>query len=301
MSVWLIGLILLSTIASGLTVRPDQRIVATGDLHGDLDNTLRILQFTGLVNSDATWTAGDTIWGDVVDRGVDTIPLYKLIQRLRAEAAAAGGAVVSTLGNHEVMNMIGDWRYVHPSDIASFGGTAARAEAFSPEGWIGEELLQWNVTAVVGSSLFCHGGVHFGYATPHGTKINDEAKRILPDYIASHGSHHHDPYGVFGSQGPTWYRGYALDSEDEVCPLLEKALKELQVDRMVMGHTVQRDGHIRTRCGGRAILIDIGISHVYGGYPGALEIMGDQIAAIYDNGRRELLTPTGQNTRHDEL
>ena len=28
---------------------------------------------------------------------------------------------------------------------------------------------------------------------------------------------------------------------------------------MVMGHTVQRDGMIHTRCGGKAVLIDIGI------------------------------------------
>lgn len=39
--------------------------------------------------------------GDIVDRGTDTIPLYRLLDTLRAQAALAGGEVVSLLGNHE--------------------------------------------------------------------------------------------------------------------------------------------------------------------------------------------------------
>lgn len=61
-TVWLFSLSLLSTIVTGFVARPDQRIVAMGDLHGDLANTLRILKFTGLVDDDAAWSGGDTIW-----------------------------------------------------------------------------------------------------------------------------------------------------------------------------------------------------------------------------------------------
>jgi 3',5'-cyclic AMP phosphodiesterase CpdA len=48
--------------------------------------------------------------GDIVDRGAHAYDVYKMMQRLRGEAHAAGGQVVSILGNHEVMNAIGDWR-----------------------------------------------------------------------------------------------------------------------------------------------------------------------------------------------
>lgn len=41
--------------------------------------------------------------GDIVDRGKDTIALYHLFDELRVQAEAAGGAVVSLLGNHELM------------------------------------------------------------------------------------------------------------------------------------------------------------------------------------------------------
>jgi hypothetical protein len=46
-------------------------------------------------------------------RGDDTIPIFKLMERLREQARAKGGIFLSNLGNHEWMNAIGDWRYRH--------------------------------------------------------------------------------------------------------------------------------------------------------------------------------------------
>jgi hypothetical protein len=69
---------------------------------------------------------------------------------------------------------------------------------------------------------------------------------------------------------------------------------------MVMGHTVQRDGEIRTRCNGKIILVDIGISWVYGGFVGALEIIGDQVTAIYEH-TRVSLPPRQEDRTHQEL
>ncbi|CDH59298.1 serine threonine protein [Lichtheimia corymbifera JMRC:FSU:9682] len=273
----------------------EPRIVAMGDLHGDLNNTLTIMRFAGLIDQDNRWSGGDTIFvqtGDVVDRGVDTIALYELLQRLRDEAQEQGGQVVSVLGNHEIMNMVGDWRYVHPDDIASFGGKEARIKAFSKEGWIGSDLMKWNLTAKVGSSVFCHGGILPKYSHDGIDGINRRAKDSLETYI----NERDDTYGLFGGDGPTWYRGFAVGDE-RICAVLDKALTMLEADRMVMGHTVQRDGRIRARCGGKAILIDIGISHVYGGHAGALEIQGDQIHAVYEHGKEKLVA----SRIHEEL
>ncbi|KAI9318023.1 Metallo-dependent phosphatase-like protein [Dichotomocladium elegans] len=290
---WIPNLLVLVSL-SLIRAKATPRIVAMGDLHGDLANTMSILQFSGIVNEDGHWVGGDTIFvqtGDIVDRGADTIALYQLIQRLQIEAQAAGGLVVNTLGNHEIMNMIGDWRYVHPNDIESFGGVAARKEAFSTEGWIGSELIHWNLTAKVGSSVFCHGGIHPSFAHDGTEGINRRTRETLDAYV----KFHHDPYALYGGHGPTWYRGYALDDGD-ICDVLDKALELLEAERMVMGHTVQRDGKIRTRCGGKAVLIDIGISHVYGGHAGALEILGDDIYAIYKDGKEKLPQAKNQSS-----
>ena len=50
---------------------------------------------------------------------------------LEKEAPAAGGRVVPLLGNHEMMNIMGDLRYVTPENYASFadGNSAERQKS----------------------------------------------------------------------------------------------------------------------------------------------------------------------------
>ena len=59
---------------------------------------------------------------------------------------------------------------------------------------------------------------------------------------------------------------------------------------MVVGHTVQDDGLINQRCNGQLLLIDVGISEVYGRHAAALEIIASQVTAIYPWGRVLLAT-----------
>jgi hypothetical protein len=47
----------------------------------------------------------------------------ELLMSLEPEARQAGGKVVVLLGNHEVMNILGDLRYVTPAEYASFTDT----------------------------------------------------------------------------------------------------------------------------------------------------------------------------------
>jgi len=90
--------------------------------------------------------------------------------------------------------------------------------------------------------------------------------------------------------GPLWFRGAALWDEQENAENIGSILDQLKVDRMVVGHTVVRDGTIKSRFGGRVLIIDTGmLSEVYeGGRASALEIVGDTVTAIYA-GERHLL------------
>ncbi|GAA6060685.1 hypothetical protein JCM10212_005067 [Sporobolomyces blumeae] len=128
------------------------RIVAVGDIHGDYPALTAILRKARLVDLKGQWIGGDTVLvqtGDIVDRGADTIACYRFMQTLRPQAEKAGGAVVSLLGNHEIMNALGDWRYVNPTDIKSFGGERNRREAMLT-GWIGREWRSnYSITARV--------------------------------------------------------------------------------------------------------------------------------------------------------
>ncbi|XP_071936004.1 shewanella-like protein phosphatase 1 [Coffea arabica] len=96
---------------------PGRRIVAVGDLHGDLDKTRSALEIAGVLSSDGQdlWIGGETVLvqlGDILDRGEDEIAILSLLRSLDIQAKADGGAVFQVNGNHETMNVDGDFRYV---------------------------------------------------------------------------------------------------------------------------------------------------------------------------------------------
>jgi hypothetical protein len=103
-----------------LKVTAPGRVVALGDVHGDIGQARRALSIAGVLGDggDAVnpeWTGGDTVVvqvGDVLDRGDDEIAILILLQKLHKQAEAQGGAVYILNGNHEVLNVSGDFRYV---------------------------------------------------------------------------------------------------------------------------------------------------------------------------------------------
>ena len=152
------------------------RIVAIGDFHGDWDSATTVLKMAGLIDDKFNWAGGNTRFvqtvsypkthcqGDIVDRGPDTIALYQLMIKLANQAEAVGGRVYALLGNHEIMNMMQDLRYVTPEDTASFGGESKRREAWSQEGWLGKYVRSLNISAIVDGTVFVHGGIHPDWA-----------------------------------------------------------------------------------------------------------------------------------------
>ena len=80
-----------------------------GDIHGDFSALTKILRRAEIVDQKGHWIANSTVLvqtGDIVDRGVDTIACYRFMQSLRLMAERAGGAVVSLLGNHEIVRFL---------------------------------------------------------------------------------------------------------------------------------------------------------------------------------------------------
>ena len=129
---------LAASLAPGLMAQssvppPQQRIVAVGDLHGDFAAWQAIARDAGLIDSRGRWSGGNSILvqlGDITDRGDHSLAIIRSLQQLQAEAPAKGGRVVVVLGNHEAMNVIGDYRYTTPGEFAAFAdeGSAARRE-----------------------------------------------------------------------------------------------------------------------------------------------------------------------------
>ena len=100
-----------------------ERIVAIGDIHGDYERFLKLLQDAGLINAKRKWIGGKAHLvqtGDVVDRGPQSRKVMDLLIRLERQARKAKGHVHALIGNHEAMNIYGDLRYVSPEEYAAF-------------------------------------------------------------------------------------------------------------------------------------------------------------------------------------
>jgi hypothetical protein len=116
------------------------RVVAVGDAHGDIDSLTGILQDAGLIDANRRWAGGKATLvqtGDMIDRGPADRDVLDLMMALEKEAPRKKGRVLVLLGNHEVMNMTGDLRYVR--SFASFAGPDSekrRRKAF-------EQYLDW--------------------------------------------------------------------------------------------------------------------------------------------------------------
>jgi hypothetical protein len=120
---FLLGVGLLPWSAAASSVAPQNRIIAIGDIHGEFDGFCRILTRTHIVDEQNHWIGGSTTLiqtGDVIDRGPKGREAMDLLMALETEAGNAGGRVVPLLGNHEVMNLLGDLRYVTPPNYAAF-------------------------------------------------------------------------------------------------------------------------------------------------------------------------------------
>ena len=99
------------------------RIIAIGDIHGSIEGFTSILKVTGLADGNGKWTGGRTQLiqtGDYMDRGKDTRAVLDLLMALEDQAKEAGGRAFALLGNHEVMNLIGETRDATKEIFATF-------------------------------------------------------------------------------------------------------------------------------------------------------------------------------------
>jgi 3',5'-cyclic AMP phosphodiesterase CpdA len=122
--------------------RQAARVVAIGDIHGAYDQLAALLRRAGLVDDGLRWTGGRAVLvqtGDYTDRGAQVRKVMDLLMRLEREAKSAGGQVLALLGNHEVMNVIGDWRDVSAEACAAFVTPAS--ETHREDAWKQYERL----------------------------------------------------------------------------------------------------------------------------------------------------------------
>jgi hypothetical protein len=133
-----IGISTLTTILAlglGLAAQP-RRIIAIGDIHGAFNEFVGILQAAALLDAQHRWTGGNTTFvqtGDYTDRGEGVRAVMDLLMSIEAQAPKGGGRALVLLGNHELMNLLGEQRDVTPEIYATFA--EAESESRRERAW----------------------------------------------------------------------------------------------------------------------------------------------------------------------
>eukprot|EP00877_Chromochloris_zofingiensis_P011673 jgi/Chrzof1/675/Cz01g24210.t1 len=294
-------------------VKATGRIVAVGDLHGDMEKTVKSLQLARVLSLDrrgrATWVGGDTVLvqlGDVLDRGNAEIAIIRLLRELDQQARKQGGRVYMLNGNHESLNVCGNFRYVTPGGFAECAkecGLApdvaledwkqclqARATLYLPGGSIARELSKNPTVLVVNDTAFVHGGllpVHVSYGIE---RINLEvAAWMRRDRLKNEDGWARPPYLAMGNATSImWDRQLSIEhfqtpiQRYHACRQVSQALTSIGAKRLVVGHTPQMRG-VNCECDGKVWRVDVGMSSgVLNAPVGILELYHNDVTGETD-------------------
>lgn len=238
------------------------RLFAVSDIEGECARLVALLTAGGVVDDRLNWTFGDghlVFLGDFFDRGQHVTETLWLCYELEERARRAGGAAHFLLGNHEVMNLTGDFRYVRNKyrENARLLGRSL-AGLYAKDSVLGAWLRTRNAAVRIGSDLFVHGGVSPRAAsvmagsslvamnvTLRAALLADTFPTDPPERLAA---------VVDPSHGWIWYRGCLREPRIGSAEL-DSVLAIHGVRRLVIGHTlVERIGFAHQ---GRVLAIDV--------------------------------------------
>jgi hypothetical protein len=222
-----------------------KRLIIIGDIHGDIRRFKNILIDAKIINNNLEWIAEppETIivqLGDQIDslnrtstEEWEVLKDYEMIyftENLNLIARAKGGYCISLIGNHELMNVIGDFSSENSK-------SEIRQQLFKPKGSLALILAKRPLIFKIGDLIFCHAKLdiqHLNILNKYNKdifyinqiwknyleneKINIEDKEIIDSVI-------------IGPSGLLWNRKENDKNETSIL------FKELKVIYMFLGHT----------------------------------------------------------------
>jgi hypothetical protein len=234
---------------SPLAGSSENRIVAFGDVHGGADELRALLRALTLIDESDSWTGGQTrlvSLGDLLDRGPDSRAVMDLLMKLEIQAEASGGAVHLVLGNHELMNLTGDLRYVSEAEYAAFRNdedAAERAEAFAQ--------FEADLAAAAAPKKQTHTRIK----QPKEPKVDARAQfeeKFPPGYFA-----HRAAFAADGAYG-SWLLGKPQILELDGIAFVHGGLSDEFVDREIDNYNQQATDELRALLSAGTRLVDAG-------------------------------------------
>ena len=290
------------------------RIIAIGDVHSDLNLVKKILQMSKVIDENDMWCGKNTYVVQVGDQIDSYRPSKKKIKNdevpndinvliffsnLHKQAYREGGAVISLLGNHELMNVLGDMRYVSHNNLSSFdknnnlnNGTNERIKLFSVGNKYAKYMACTRFSAIIiNDILFAHAGILPEFAKRLNMKSREDLEifnNIIKMWLLGKVDTKEIKYMINNKKSPFWDRTYGIikpNSNPNEClqyfdPMTTQYLK---IGYMIIGHSPQSIIHntsINSTCNGKLWRVDSGSSYSFDNiidyehrYPQALEII----------------------------
>lgn len=257
------------------------RIIVIGDIHGDLARLLQILYAAKVINPNMQWIAEpkNTMvvqLGDQIDsmcraptstpdwEKVPDVEVIQVMDQLDSIAKPHGGRVISLLGNHEWMNIMGDFSYVSEHSKRM---TLMRQQKFAPNGQYSTILAKRNMVVKIGDILFCHGGIlphHLDTVSDNLHVVNEISRKVIRKLPLNFVEQSTFMNVILGDQSISWTRMYMdlLNEPEKLVEVLLNVLNRTGCKSICVGHNTVND--VTPIAGGALWLLDNGISRAYG-------------------------------------
>lgn len=219
-------------------------IMVVGDVHGEFDTMKKLLVENEVINTKEEWLFGKNhlvFVGDIFDRGNRVTEALYFIKRLSRKAIETGGKVHLLLGNHEVMVLMNDSRYIS----AKYKNLSKRLltnyyNFFAEDTDLGRWLRTLNSVLKINDKLFVHGGLSYDIVRKNLSlnQINEDIRYSLLN--AKSMSAAELKRKIYFPGNPLWYRGYMMESRhySKITELeVDEVLKYYNASQIMFGHT----------------------------------------------------------------
>ena len=245
-------------------------LYVVGDIHGRYDQLTTLLLKSNIIDENLDWIAGGAhivFLGDIFDRGDDVTKVLWFIYSLEEKAAKAGGKVHLVLGNHEIMTMTKDLRYLSRKErnIAIAHGLSYDQLFHPVNSYLGSWLRSKVSLLKIDHVVFAHGGI-LDLGPNSLDEFNNRAYYYMkepmyldlmkeyPDSTRYDGDQWMDMRWFFyNAEGPYWFRGYV--NSDTLGPQLDAMLKKHKSKIHVVAHTTLET--ITERYDGKLLTTDL--------------------------------------------
>jgi hypothetical protein len=265
------------------------RVLAIGDIHGQYKAILAYFKNNNIIDENLNWTWGDghiILMGDVFDRGNQVTESLWLIYQLDIKARRQGGRVHMLLGNHEVMIMTNDTRYLNKKyEVFSNYFLRDYAKFFDANSELGHWLRDRNTIIKINDIIYSHAGIS---PQIYEKKLSiDSINDLLRAYL-------NDPKIpekgqltelITNASGPLWYRGFILEFDDNILitqKQVDAILDYYKADLMVIAHT--ENDEITRLYENKIIAIDVPIRNRKF-IPVGLLVEDGKISCVYGDGK----------------